>query len=408
MSFVDRVAGRAGRSISRADPVTLEEFGVLLGQGSSSTRSRSGVTINTDRALGISAWYRGARYLSETVASLPVHTYRRQGDGSRVRRANPMWMASPGRDLVWYGVAEFVMMSLIHRGNAFLWKERNLAGQVAGLTPIHPDSVRFGVVDGRKVFEIKVRGADPIAATTADLLHIPALSTDGYFGIDPIRAFAGGLGTVAAADEYASRFYSNGANLAAYISMPGRLDEDQAQRIKAQWDRMHKGVHHAHEFGVIGDGATYNTIGLDAEQTQLLETRRFGVTEVARMLGVVPHKLYDLERSTFSNIEHQAIEAVTDGIRPWVTRIEAWVNSDRSLVVERNYIEHELEGLLRGDIKTRYEAYSLATGGPWMEGNVPRRLENLPERPELDVVLRPLNYAVAGDAPEEVPTDDEA
>jgi HK97 family phage portal protein len=402
--LLDRVNARhAQRS---ADPVTLEEFDRILGQASGrQVQSRAGVAVSADRALGISAWYRGSRWLSETVASLPVHTYRKGPDG-RVRRANPLWMDQPAPDLPWFGLSEFLMMSLIHRGNAFAYKTRNGSGQVVGLVPVHPDDVRFGVASGRKVFEIGRKNADPIVATTAELLHIPALSNDGYFGIDPIRAFANGLGTVAAADEYAARFYSNGANLAGYITLPGRLDEDDALRLKAQWDRLHKGLTHAHEFGVIGDGAEYHTIGLDAEQTQLLESRRFGVTEVARMLGVVPHKLYDLERATFSNIEHQAIEAVTDGIRPWVSRIEAWVNADRSLVIEQNYIEHELEGLLRGDIKTRYEAYAIATGGPWMEGNVPRRLENLPERPELDRVLQPMNYAVAGTEAETSKTRD--
>jgi len=393
VSILDRVNARHAL---RADPVTMEEFGVLLGQSSgTSVTSRSGVRVSQDRALGITAWYRGARWLSETVASLPVHTYRKAADG-RQRRANPLWMDQPATDLPWFGLSEFMMMSLIHRGNAFAWKRRNDSGQVIGLSPVHPDSVAFGVAAGSKVFEISRKDGEKIPATTVELLHIPALTTDGYFGLDPIRAFAHGLGAVAAADEYASRFYSNGANLAGYITMPGKMDEDDAGRLKAQWDRLHKGLSHAHEFGVIGDGAEYHTIGLDAEQTQMIESRKFGVTEVARMLGVVPHKLYDLERSTFSNIEHQAIEAVTDGIRPWVARIEAWVNFDRSMVIEGNYIEHELEGLLRGDIKTRYEAYAIATGGPWMEGNVPRRLENLPERAELDRVLQPLNYAVAG------------
>lgn len=406
MSFLDRVGARHERMVSRtADPVTMEEFDRLLGQSSGrQVQSRSGVAVSTERALGISAWYRGARWLSETVASLPVHTYRKTPNG-RVRRANPLWMDAPAHDLPWFGLSEFLMMSLIHRGNAFAWKQRNAAGQVAGLSPVHPDSVAFGLANGSKVFEIETKAGDKIPATTYELLHIPALSTDGYFGLDPIRAFAHGLGTVAAADEFAARFYSNGANVSGYITIPGKLNQDEADRLKEQWDRLHKGLTHAHEFGVIGDGAEYHTIGLDAEQTQMLASRKHGVTEVARMLGVVPHKLYDLERATFSNIEHQAIEAVTDGIRPWVSRIEAWVNSDRTLMVPRNYVEHELEGLLRGDIKTRYAAYSLATGGPWMEGNVPRRLENLPERPELDRVLQPLYQSVAGTTPEEALSD---
>jgi HK97 family phage portal protein len=401
VSLIDRVGAHHKKTISRADAVTLEEFGALLGRGNGAVKSSSGVAMTPNRALGISAWYRGVRYLSETVASLPTFTYRRSGSSNRSRRVSPPWLASPGADLTWFAILEFIVMSLVHNGNAFLWKVRSPTGQVVGLLPIHPDDVKFGVADNRKVFLIR-RGSNRewLPATTFEVLHIPALSTDGFFGIDPIRTFANSLGIVAAADEYAGTFYANGAHLGSYVSMPGRLEDDVAEATAAQWERLHKGLSSAHSFGVIGDGATYHTIGLDADQMQLLGTRRFGVTEVARMLGVVPHKLYDLERSTFSNIEHQAIESVTDGIRPLVTRIEAWINADRSLVREGNFVEIELEGLLRGDIKTRYEAYSIATGGPWMEGNTPRRLENLPEREELDVVLRPLAMGVASDEAE--------
>ncbi len=379
--------------------MTLEEFGVLLAESRGGfTRSKSGVSVGVNTAMSISAWYRGVHWIAETIASLPVHTFRRTPDLGRTRRANPAWLEKPSDQIPWFALVEFIVMSLLHRGNAFVFRVRNPSGQVVGLLPVHPDNVKFGVAGGRKVFSVKSADGEWVPMTSFEILHIPALSSDGYFGIDPIRALANPLGTVAAADQFAGGFY-DGTHLGAYISMPGALDEDTAKDVRSHWEKLHKGLGAAHEFGVIGDGATYHTIGLDAEQTQILGARKFGVTEVARMLGVVPHKLYDLERATFSNIEQQAIEAVTDGIRPWVTRIEAFINFDRAMILEGNFIEFELDGLLRGDLKSRYEAYAVATGGPWMEANVPRRLENLPPRDELDEVLRPLNMETASDDP---------
>ena len=403
--LLDRVNSRHQETITRFDAVSLEEFGALLGQGGGSTTSRAGVTVGPQRALGITAWYRGARYLTETVASLPIHMYRKELNGTRSRRGKPEWMVRPDDELPWFAIAEHIMMSLIHRGNAYAFKVRNDANQVVGLRPVHPDDVSFGVTsDRRKVFKIKSAAGDELPWTTREIFHIPALSNNGYFGLDPIRTFADSLGIVAAADEYAGRYFSGGSHLGAYISFPQEMDTAASDEVQKQWTKLHSGLANAHEFGVIGGGATYHTIGLDPQQTQLLESRKFGVTEIARMLGVVPHKLYDLERSTFSNIEHQAIEAVTDGIRPYATRLEAWMNFDQALVTGSNFVEFELEGLLRGDIKTRYEAYSLATGGPWMEGNRPRQLENMPPLPELESVLRPLNYRPANEPPE-VPSE---
>ena len=166
-------------------------------------------------------------------------------------------------------------------------------------------------------------------------------------GLDPINLHRSALGVAAAADEFAGQFFNQGDHTRAYIAVPQTLTEEQANETKRQWERFHRGMANAHELGVLGNGAEYRTVGLDPEQTQLLETRRFEVTEVARLLRIPPHKLYDLERATFSNIEHQSIEAVVDSIRPWVVRIEAHINFDPDLLPGRGqFIEFELEGLL--------------------------------------------------------------
>lgn len=399
MALVDRIAARhRGDEIVRADAVSLEEFGYLLGQRGGIAKSRSGVTVTPDRAMGISAWYRGVRYLSETVASLPAHHYERVPVGdARNRVPASRWMREPHPEIPWFGLVEFWMMSVLHRGNAWAWKVRDAAGVVVGLDPIHPKSVRFGVTSGGlKQFAVKLADGSERPATPFEMLHIPGLSSDGYYGLDPIRYHAATLGRVAAADEYADKFFGQGTQLRAYLSMPGAIDDTEADRLRRQWERLHSGLNGS-EFGVIGDGTTYNTIELDPEQVQLLESRKFGVTEIARILGVVPHKLYDLERATFSNIEHQAIESVTDSIRPWAVRFEAHINRDRTLVRPLHFVEFELEGMLRGDTKSRYEAYSAATGGPWMSRNEARRLENLRAVDGLDAVLTPLNMDPAGD-----------
>lgn len=274
-------------------------------------------------------------------------------------------------------------MSLLHRGNAFGYKLRDTLGRVVGLRPVHPDRVKVGRADdGTKVFKV---GED--AFTAREILHIPGLSYDGVCGLDPISLHRGALGVAAAADEFASRFFNQGDHTRAYIAVPQTLTAEQANETKRQWERFHRGMANAHELGVLGNGAEYRTVGLDPEQTQLLQTRQFEVTEIARVLRIPPHKLYDLTRATFSNIEHQAIEAVVDSIRPWVVRIEAHLNNDPDLLPGRGqFVEFELEGLLRGDTATRYAAYSHAVGRPWMTGDEARRLENLPPLPGLDVV----------------------
>lgn len=390
--------GAAPSGSTRSDPVSLEEFGYLLGQSSgTSMRTKAGVTLSPNRALGITAWYSGVKFLAEGVAFLPVHAYREVGAGENAkkeRRATPTWMARPDAEMPWQGLIEFLMMSLLHRGNGYAWKIRASSGQVVGMRELHPDRVKPVIApDNRKRFIID--GDIEQLYTAASVLHIPGLSYNGRIGLNPIQVHAESLGGVAAADEYAYRFFGQGTHVGGVITLPGEVSDDEMEAQRRQWDRFHQGLREAHQTGVLANGAAYNRISLDANQAQLLQSRQFGIDEVARILRLPPHKLYELARSTNNNIEHQSIEAVTDGIQPWCERIEAWVNFDRDLVAPGNYIEFSLEGRLRGDTATRYEAYQRSVGGPWMARNEARRRENLPPIPGGDDVLAPLNMGQA-------------
>lgn len=391
--LADRVRSR--RDVRRtADPVSLEEFGYLLGRAQGGNRSSAGITVDPMRALGITAWWSGVRYLAESVEFLPVKTFRgKQGD--RVQRADPSWLRVPDVDTPWAAVLEHWVMSLLHRGNAYAAKLRNPVGVVTGLRPVHPDRVKPGrTSEGYKVFEVKNGDGSVLALTSRELLHIPFLSYDGVCGLDPIRVHAQALGLAAAADEYAAKQFGQGSHLRAYVSVPQTLTTDQADEIRGEWERLHNGMTATSAFGVLGNGATYNTVSLDPQQVQLLESRKFSVTEVARILRLPPPKLYDLERATFSNIEQQAIDAVTDGIRPLVERIETYVNFDSDLTPPGNFIEHQFEGLLRGDAKSEAEAMAAAINGGWMTPKRAAEIKNLPAPDELDYWLRPLNMAV--------------
>ncbi|MEM9516032.1 MAG: phage portal protein [Actinomycetota bacterium] len=386
--LADRVAERAAPRAA-ADPVSLEEFGYLLGESNGTqVRTKAGTVVSPSKVLGIAAWYSGVRHISEVMAGLPVHRYRRRPNDGRERRAKPSWMRKPDDEQPWYGLVEYWLMSLLHRGNAYSFKLRNTANQVVGLREIHPDRVTTGQApDGMKRFLI---GHDEKLWTTRDVLHIPGLAYDGRIGMNPIRCSADALGTVAATDEYAARFFSNNTNLGGVISVEHAMDDTERKRLHAEWDEFHKGIINSHRTGVLSKGARYDRVTLNAEDTQLIQARQYGVTEIARLLRLPPHKLYELSRATFSNIEHQSIEAITDGIQPWAERIEAHINFDADLTPPNTYIEFSLEGRLRGDTKSRYEAQSKAIGGPWKTVNEGRREDNLAPVKGGDVVLRPL------------------
>lgn len=397
MRWAERLFGGGAGSAQRAQ-VSEEEFAYLLGQSAGTvSRSKAGVSVTANRAMGVTAWYSGVRFLSEGVSFLPVHTYRKSGfgDSSRKdRRADPPWLVRPDEEMPWQGLVEHWMMSLLHRGNGYAFKLRDSVGRVVGLREIHPDRMQVVVApDNRKRFIVDNDYENLL--TGRDVFHIPGLAYNGRVGMNPIAVHAESLGGIVAADEYAYRWFGQGTHLGGLISVPERLSPTQAKDLREEWDRFHRGLREAHQTGVLGNGATYTRVSLSASDAQLLESRQFGIAEVSRILRIPPHKLYELSRSTNNNIEHQSIEAVTDGLQPWVERIEAWVNFDPDLLPKGNFIEFELEGRLRGDTATRYEAYQRAVGGPWMALNEARRLENLSPMPGGDEVLSPLNMGQA-------------
>ena len=384
----DELPAVTSRIRAAADPVTLEEFGRILASSTGSSSSKAGPVIGPRRALGISSWYSGVLHIATVMAGLPFHRYRGRGD-DRERVATPTWASQPDVEQPWYGLVEFWMMSLLHKGNAFAFKLRNPAGQVTGLREIHPDRVTTGQApDGTKRFVID---REDRLWTCRDVLHIPGLTYDGRFGMNPIQYQADVLGAVAATDDYAGRFFSSGTHLGGIISLPQTLKEGEREALRQEWDQFHAGLLNAHRTGVLGKGATYTRISLDAKDSQLLESRQYGVLEVSRLLRLPPHKLYELSRATFSNIEHQSIETVQDCYQPWAERIEAHINFDPDLTPAGTFHEFNLEGRLRGDTASWYEAQSKAVGGPWKSLNEARKDERLPPIEGGDVVLRPRN-----------------
>lgn len=301
-------------------------------------------------------------------------------------------MRKPDAEMPWLALVEHWMMSELHRGNAYAFKLRNDVGQVVGLRAVHPDRVRVGQAsDGTKVFKVD---SQEIGYTSREILHIPGLSYNGIVGIDPLSVMAEGLGRAAAADQFASRSLGGGSHLQSYLSVEQELTQEQADALKERWTKFHSGMANGEQFGVIGNGTEYKTVTLTPEQQQLIETRKFEVTEIARYTGVVPHKLYDLERATFSNIEQQSIDAVVDGARPWVERFEAFINFDPHLLPPGNFIEFDLEGLLRGDSAARGAFYTALVNVGAMTPYAVAEKENLPAPQELKYYLRPLNMAV--------------
>lgn len=318
----------------------------------------SGVEVDHEQAMGITALWNGVHLIANALAMVPLRLYRRKASGGNSearedrrfrlvnRRPNP-WQTS-------FGWRQMSQGHLLLRGNSYHQKVVRGDGTIDSLVPLHPTRMQVEVEDGEIYYRYRRdTGQDRIFAA-GEILHVRGLSTNGIVGYCPVTVLRESLGSIIATDRYAGKFFKNNASPSGVVRAPGPIGNDSFKRLKEEWRRTHGGEG---QQGVafLDSGMEFQAIGLSPEDSQLTNSRIFNVQEAARILNIPPHKLKEMSRSTFSNIEHQGIEWVVDTIQPWAENWEQQLDAD--LLSEREqatlFFKFDLKALLRGDSQQR-------------------------------------------------------
>lgn len=360
----------------------------------------AGTTVSENSSLGMPAVWRAVNLIAGTCASLPLHAYR-EADDVRLPVSSgqaPRLLDRPHPDLTPFELWESVFAHLLLWGNAYLRVLKNEGGQVAELWPVHPSRVQAGrsKTDLTKVYCVDGNTDAPL--TDEEILHIPGFGYDGICGVSPIRLARQGIGLALAAEEYGARLFGSGSLASGILQTEQRLNPDQAEAMKNRWKQKVGGLDKAHDIAVLDSGAKFQQLTIPPQDAQFIESRRFQISEVARIYGVPPHMLMDTERSTSwgTGIEQQGIGFVVYTLRPWLTRVEQRLT--RLLRPSAVYARYSVEGLLRGDTKARYDSYAVGRQWGWLSVDEIRRLEDLPPLPDGAgaAYLQPLNMVPLG------------
>jgi len=345
----------------------------------------SGKTVNERTAMATSAVYACVRVLSETIASLPLHLYRRTGEGKERAVNHNLYHLlhdEPNPEMTSFVFRETLMGHLLLWGNAYAQIIRNGRGQVVALYPLLPDRMEVGRTEKGELFYCYQKDGRDYLLRPDEVLHVPGLSFDGLVGYSPIAMAKNAIGMALATEEYGSRLFANDARPSVVLEHPGIL-KDPA-KIRESWNKIYRGSENAHKVAVLEEGMQVKTLSMPPEQAQFLETRKFQIEEICRIFRVPPHLVANLERATFSNIEHQSISFVVHTIRPWLVRLEQAFN--KSLFTGREkgelFASFVVDGLLRGDYESRMKGYAIGIQNGFMSPNDVRSLENLNPIPE--------------------------
>jgi HK97 family phage portal protein len=406
------VEKREAVSTATQDREILEALGLIEGGSSFNI----GITERT--ALNITAVWSAVRYIADTIAMLPTYVQERVSDDEFKRiHDHPVaeFLRSPMPECPEYTTTQTLLASANLHGNGLALIEWSRGRDPIGLRIMDARSFNARYLDARELFpkafvyEFPVLGASGYRFAPNDVLHIRTLCTisnagnNVYKGLSPIKQAARTLAIATAGDNYSGHLYAGGAKPAGVVSLDGTMSDEAYKRFRESLNRIMSRIRSdpgAVDAGplILEDGATFNPWGMTAEDVQLLMTRRFQVEEIARLYRVPPHKIGSLEKSSFNNIEQQNIDAVTDSLQPWVEQLEQEFSRKLIHPSERGRfrVRFDLNGVLRGDFKSRTEGYrNLAMIGSMSadEARVAEGMNKLPNgmgsRPRVAVNTMP-------------------
>ena len=329
--------------------------------------SAAGVEVTEDSALSATAVWAGVRILCETTAMLPLKLKERVDERTRkdARHMGLFYLLhdEPNEEQTSFEFRELMQGFVLLWGNAYAQKVYNGRGEVSELWPLAPWRVTPERSASKAlVYRVQLPGNQGGTATLSadDILHIRGFSSTGLLGDNMVQRFKNAIGLSLASEEFGARFFGNGLSASGGLKTDKVLGPEGRKNLHNSMTESHGGVTKSHRLMILEEGVQWFQTSVDPEKAQALETRKFQVTEVARILNLPPHLLKDLERATFTNIEHQGQEFVTYSMQPWLTRWEQRMNRSLLLPSQRSryFTQFEVKGLLRGDSAARSAFYT--------------------------------------------------
>ena len=354
--------------------------------------------VTEEKALGIDAVFACVNLYARTLASMPLLLYEKTPDGKRRAVNHPLYRLlhnEPNPNMTSHNFRKIMEASLKLWGNAYAWIEFDNSWRVKYLWPLLPGNVfpQRSLQTGELFYDAVLYNGESRRFRAYEMVHIAGLGFDGISGRSPVRQFAETMGFNLDIKSYGRKFFKNGARPSGVLQHPGSLSEEAQKRLENKFDKRYSGIENTGKTILLEEGMTYHQIGVPPEEAQFIESRKYSVEEIARIYGVPPHMIGDLEHATFSNIESQDINFAKHSIVPecvnWEQELmRKLLNDDEQARYE---IEFNMEGLVRGDMESRYRAYAIGRQWGFLTADDIRAKENMSNVDGGGITYVPLN-----------------
>lgn len=382
-------------SLASPSPWLLE----LLNGGNSA----AGPAVTDDTALTLAAVYACNRVLATAIASLPVGLFKSENGTTYPADNRPEHSLVADEPSELYTSYTFRLTLQLHlglRGNAFARIYRNNRGGVREMRILHPNHVRPFLYNGAVWYESTPLGfmgdtTEREILAAHEVLHLKNMSVDGIVGRSPIAVLRDTIGIGLSNRNFLADIHRNGGRVRGALTYPGYLSTEQTQSIREGFVEAVG----AGRFPMLEGGVDFKSLSLTPADAEYISAHNLTALDICAVYGVPPHKIAILDRATFSNIEHQGIEYVQETLLPIVKN---WEPELRRKLLPANiqashHFRFNLEGRMRGDLKSRMAAYAAAIQHGWMNADEIRELESMNPLPggQGKIYLTPLNMVPA-------------
>ncbi|MBC3420506.1 phage portal protein [Pseudomonas sp. RW3S2] len=375
----------------------------LLGGG----RSSAGVAVTPESALALPILQNCVTLLAETVAQLPLELFQRKDKGQRDAAINhPLYDVLRYQPNPFQTPCEYMERhqgAAGLRGNAFSFIDRREDGNVTALWSLKNEQVQ--VLKGADLLPYYRIGTSE-SVPMRMVHHVRWFGTNPYVGLSPIELHADAIGLTQAVRQYTGKSFANGVAVSGVIERPREApaikDQGTIDKIVDQWGQKFGGMDNAKKVALLQEGMTFKPVSMTNVDAEIVGIMKLTGLDIARIYKIPLPMVNDLEKSNYNTLEQLMIQFVVFALLPWVKRHEQAMMRDFLLPKDRReyFIEFNLSGLLRGDQKSRYEAYAIGRQWGWLSVNDIRRLENMPPVQGGDIYLQPLNMVDAGKQPD--------
>ena len=355
-------------------------------------------TVNATTAQSVSAVYACVQAIAETTASLPLILYRRKGDDRERAVDHPLYKVlhdQANENQTALEFREWMMASVLLKGNAYARIVRAYDGQVRELLPLSSDRVQVLRVGDRIGYDVTNLNGTTERLLASEVFHLRhRLGEDGVLGISPIAAAKGVIELAISERDHGVNTFKNSTRLGGLLKVPGRLNAEQKANLATSWNTQHGGGANAGRTAILEGGTEFQPISMTLEDAEWIASRQFSVEETCRLFRVPPTIVGDLRHGNYSNSVELSRQFVTMTLKRHMVMIEQAVASKLLTEVGRRtlYAEHAVEGLLRGDATNRADFYTKGIAAGWMMPSEARKLENLP-------VIEGIDNAVSNQTP---------